>query len=66
MALLVGLPTDNRPDSTKTFQVLPKDNMLSTTDIVSMHYVLSDWLRYVISAKDLKRIKTLALLINTS
>lgn len=66
MALSVGLPTDDGPDGTKTFRVLPKDDMLSTADIVSMHYVLSDRSRHVIGAKDLERRKTWALLINTS
>ncbi|KAH8708476.1 D-isomer specific 2-hydroxyacid dehydrogenase [Phaeosphaeriaceae sp. PMI808] len=66
MALAVGLPTNGGPEGSKTFQAVPKEDLLLSADVVSMHYVLSDRSRNIIDRKDLEMMKPSALLINTS
>jgi len=43
-----------------------KDTLMATSDVISIHYVLSDRSRGMIAAADLARMKPGALLVNTS
>lgn len=43
-----------------------KDTLMSTSDVISIHYVLSDRSRGMIGAADIARMKPGALLVNTS
>ncbi len=45
---------------------LPKDDLLETSDVVSIHLVLSDRTRGLLGAKDLERMKPGAILVNVS
>ena len=60
----VGLPVET--DGEKTFRVVTKEELFKESDIVSVHYVLSDRSRGIVGAKDLALMKNSAFLINTS
>ncbi|RDW87799.1 hypothetical protein BP5796_03493 [Coleophoma crateriformis] len=60
-----GLPVEDE-DGEKTFKVVSKDELFKTADVVSLHYVLSDRSRGLVSAKDLALMKPSAFFINTS
>ncbi|KAB5578605.1 D-isomer specific 2-hydroxyacid dehydrogenase [Coniochaeta sp. 2T2.1] len=59
-----GLPVET--DGEKTFKVVSKEELFKTADVVSIHLVLSDRSRGVISAKDLELMKKTAIFVNTS
>ncbi|KAL1882119.1 hypothetical protein VTK73DRAFT_2210 [Phialemonium thermophilum] len=60
-----GLPVENA-DGEKTFKVVSKEELFRTADVVSVHLVLSDRSRGIISAKDLSLLKPTAIFVNTS
>ncbi|KAH7406260.1 D-isomer-specific 2-hydroxyacid dehydrogenase-like protein [Phaeosphaeria sp. MPI-PUGE-AT-0046c] len=65
----VGLPVTGggmTGATEKTFKVVSKDELFSMADIVSVHYVLSERSKGIVSAQELERMKTSGLLINTS
>ncbi|KAI6086331.1 glycerate dehydrogenase [Hypoxylon rubiginosum] len=49
-----------------TFAAVTKDELFATADVVSLHYVLSERSRGIVGAKELRRMKESALLVNTS
>jgi len=59
-----GLPVET--DGEKTFRVVSKQELFKESDIVSVHYVLSDRSRGIVGADDLALMKKSAFLINTS
>lgn len=63
-AAQAGLPVET--DGEKTFQVVGKDELFQESDVVSVHYVLSERSRGLVAAKELALMKTSALFINTS
>lgn len=66
MAVLVGLSPDSGIDGGKTFRAVSKEELFRDADVVSMHYVLSDRSRGIVSVKELELMKPSALLVNTS
>ncbi|KAL3425149.1 d-isomer specific 2-hydroxyacid dehydrogenase [Phlyctema vagabunda] len=60
-----GLPIEDQ-DGEKTFKVVSKEDLFQTADVVSLHYVLSDRSRGLVSATDLALMKPSALFVNTS
>lgn len=65
----VGLPATGGGivgDDAKTFQVIGKEELFKTSDVISLHYVLSARSRGIVSAQELRWMKPSALLINTS
>ncbi|KAL2155244.1 hypothetical protein VTH82DRAFT_3920 [Thermothelomyces myriococcoides] len=50
----------------KTFKVVSKEELFRTADVVSLHLVLSDRSRGIITAKDLELMKPTAIFVNTS
>ncbi|KAL6793471.1 D-isomer specific 2-hydroxyacid dehydrogenase [Trichoderma sp. SZMC 28013] len=59
MAVEAGLPPD-------TFHVVSKEQLFRNSDVVSLHYVLSDRSRGIVGANELQQMKSSAMLINTS
>ena len=55
-----------RADGDKTFKAVSKEELFSAADVVSVHYVLSDRSRGIVSATDLARMKPSSFLVNTS
>jgi phosphoglycerate dehydrogenase-like enzyme len=47
-------------------ELVPKDELLSTADVVTIHLVLSDRTRGLIGERELAQMKSTALLVNTS
>ncbi|UNI23278.1 Glycerate dehydrogenase [Purpureocillium takamizusanense] len=73
-ALRVGLPIE-RPDDgdgrnggagEKTFRVVSREELFAEADVVSVHLVLSDRTRGIVTARDLARMKPSAFFVNTS
>lgn len=62
----MGLLPEDEDGDDKTFKVVSKEELFSTADVVSIHVVLSDRSRGLVSATDLARMKPSSLLINTS
>lgn len=60
-----GLPVEGS-DGEKTFKVVSRDELFSTADVVSIHLVLSDRSRGLITSADLSKMKTSSFFINTS
>ncbi|TQN70106.1 D-3-phosphoglycerate dehydrogenase [Colletotrichum shisoi] len=60
-----GLPVEG-PDGDKTFQVVSREELFAAADVLSVHVVLSDRSRGMITADDLSRMKRSALFVNTS
>ncbi|KAF1842316.1 D-isomer-specific 2-hydroxyacid dehydrogenase-like protein [Cucurbitaria berberidis CBS 394.84] len=50
----------------KTFKVVSKEDLFRTSDVVTVHYVLSERSRGIVGAQELQWMKPSALLINTS
>ncbi|CBX99397.1 hypothetical protein IAQ61_000499 [Plenodomus lingam] len=50
----------------KTFKVVSKEDLFASSDVVSVHYVLSERSKGIIGAKELEWMKPSGLLINTS
>jgi lactate dehydrogenase-like 2-hydroxyacid dehydrogenase len=53
-------------DGEKIFKVVSKDELFSTADVVSVHYVLGPRSRGIVAKSDLDKMKPSALFINTS
>ncbi|KAI0443034.1 D-isomer specific 2-hydroxyacid dehydrogenase [Xylaria telfairii] len=66
MATAVGLPPHSESQGGKTFQVVSKEELFRSADIVTIHYVLSNRSRGIVGAKELEHMKPSALLVNTS
>jgi phosphoglycerate dehydrogenase-like enzyme len=69
LALECGLPLTGAgmlSEREKTFQVVSKEELFQTADVVSLHYVLSDRSRGIVGTRELAAMKPSALLINTS
>ncbi|KAF2797097.1 glycerate dehydrogenase [Melanomma pulvis-pyrius CBS 109.77] len=65
----VGLPPNGGGivgEDEKTFKVVSKEELFKTSDVVSLHYVLSARSRGIVGAKELGWMKESAFLINTS
>ncbi|PFH59428.1 hypothetical protein XA68_12405 [Ophiocordyceps unilateralis] len=60
-----GLPVEG-PDGEKTFKVVSRREVFETSDVVSVHLVLSDRSRGLITKEDLSRMKPSSLFVNTS
>ncbi|KAG4268169.1 D-isomer specific 2-hydroxyacid dehydrogenase [Fusarium proliferatum] len=60
-----GLPVHG-PDGEKTFKSVSREELFSSSDIVSVHLLLSDRTRGLIASEDLSRMKSSAFFINTS
>lgn len=61
----VGLPVEDGRGG-KTFRVVGKEELFRTADVVSVHLVLSDRSRGIISSAELSLMKPTAILVNTS
>lgn len=61
----MGLSTELQ-DGTKRFRVVSKEEAFSSADVLSVHLVLSERSRGVVSTPDLQRMKPTAFLVNTS
>ena len=64
MAKEAGLPVET--DGAKTFRVVTKEALFKGSDVVSVHYVLSDRSRGIVGAEDLALMRKNAFFINTS
>ncbi|KAI0397444.1 D-isomer specific 2-hydroxyacid dehydrogenase [Xylariaceae sp. FL0594] len=64
-AKAAGLPVEDETGA-KTFQVVSRDQLFETADVVSIQLVLSERSRGLIGARDLHKMKKSALLVNTS
>ncbi|KAK7744106.1 hypothetical protein SLS53_003627 [Cytospora paraplurivora] len=64
-ARAAGLPVETE-DGEKTFKVVSKEDLFRQSDVLSVHLVLSDRSRGVISKKELELLKPNALFVNTS
>jgi phosphoglycerate dehydrogenase-like enzyme len=60
-----GLPVDG-PDGQKTFRSVTRDELSSSADVVSVHLLLSDRTRGLITAEDLSKMKPSSFFVNTS
>lgn len=60
-----GLPVESA-DGEKTFKVVSKEELFKTADVVSIHLVLSERSRGIISVKDLELMKPSSIFVNTS
>ncbi|KAH8766588.1 D-isomer specific 2-hydroxyacid dehydrogenase [Diaporthe sp. PMI_573] len=60
-----GLPVESE-DGEKTFRVVSKEDLYRQSDVVSVHVVLSDRSRGMITKKELELMKAEALFVNTS
>ncbi|KAJ0160619.1 D-3-phosphoglycerate dehydrogenase [Colletotrichum tanaceti] len=60
-----GLPVEG-PDGEKTFRVVGREDLFAAADVLSVHLVLSDRSRGMVTADDLARMKRSALFVNTS
>ncbi|KAF2704949.1 glycerate dehydrogenase [Pleomassaria siparia CBS 279.74] len=65
----VGLPVNGGGivgEDEKTFKVVSKEQLFKSSDVVSLHYVLSARSRGIVGAEELQWMKDSGLLINTS
>lgn len=62
----LGLGPDSGIDGNRTFRAVTKDELFSSADVISLHYVLSARSRGIVSTDELKQMKSSALLVNTS
>ncbi|KAH7156474.1 hypothetical protein EDB81DRAFT_840581 [Dactylonectria macrodidyma] len=60
-----GLPVENA-NGEKTFKAVSREELFGTADVVSLHLVLSDRSRGLVTSQDLGRMKQSSFLINTS
>lgn len=65
-AIGAGLAVDDAEIGGQTFTAVSKEELFRTADVVSVHYVLSDRSRGIVSAKDLQLMKPTAFFVNTS
>lgn len=61
----LGLPVETEFGD-KTFTAVSKDELFKTSDVISLHYVLSERTRGVVDAKALSLMKPNSFLVNTS
>lgn len=61
-----GLPVTDEADGSPTYRVVSRDELFRQADVVSVHLVLSDRSRGLITADDISKMKPTALLVNTS
>lgn len=69
LAAEAGLPVTGGgmiADDEKTFKVVSKEEVFSKADVVSVHYVLSERSKGIVSTQELKWMKPTGLLVNTS
>jgi lactate dehydrogenase-like 2-hydroxyacid dehydrogenase len=59
-----GLPVETYGE--RTFRVVGKEDLFKESDVVSVHYVLSDRSRGIVGAQDLALMKKSAFFVNTS
>jgi phosphoglycerate dehydrogenase-like enzyme len=64
-ALAAGLPIEDE-DGEKVFKVVSKEDLFKQADVLSVHYVLSERSRGIVSLAELSLLKKSALFINTS
>ncbi|KAJ9150465.1 D-isomer-specific 2-hydroxyacid dehydrogenase-like protein [Pleurostoma richardsiae] len=64
-ATSLGFPVIG-PDGEETFKVVSKEELFKTSDVLSVHIVLSERSRGIIGASDLSLMKPDALFVNTS
>lgn len=65
----VGLPVSGggiAGENEKTFRVVDKEELFRTSDVISLHYVLSQRSRGIVGAQELEWMKPSGLLVNTS
>ncbi|KAL6924083.1 hypothetical protein ACHAPO_011332 [Fusarium lateritium] len=55
-----------RPDGEKTFKYVSRDELFSTSDVISLHLLLSDRTRGLITSEDLSKMKPSSFFVNTS
>lgn len=60
-----GLPVTDASGN-KTFQVVTREELFSSADVISVHLVLSDRSRGLVNADDLSRMKPTSFFVNTS
>lgn len=60
-----GLPVDNL-DGEKTFKFVSREKLFSTSDVVSVHLLLSDRTQGLITLEDLSQMKPWSFFVNTS
>jgi phosphoglycerate dehydrogenase-like enzyme len=60
-----GLPVDDL-DGEKTFKFVSREKLFSTSDVVSVHLLLSDRTQGLITLEDLSRMKPWSFFVNTS
>ena len=65
VATSLGLPAEDEFGE-KTFQVVSKEELFQESDVVSLHYVLSERSKGMVGSQELKAMKKSALLVNTS
>lgn len=64
-----GLPVTGGgmiPDDEKTFKVVSKEKLFRTADVISLHYVLSERSKGIVSTQELEWMNPSGLLVNTS
>ncbi|KAI0006583.1 D-isomer specific 2-hydroxyacid dehydrogenase [Xylariaceae sp. FL0662B] len=64
-AKAAGLPVEDKSGQ-KTFKVVSRDELFSSADVVSIHLVLSERSRGLVTAADLNKMKKTAFLVNTA
>ncbi|KAH7336478.1 D-isomer specific 2-hydroxyacid dehydrogenase [Rhexocercosporidium sp. MPI-PUGE-AT-0058] len=62
---ILGLPAEDARGM-KTFQVVSKSDLFKLSDVLTVHYVLSERSRNIVSEEDLLLMKASSLFINTS
>lgn len=60
-----GLPVEG-PDGEKTFKAVSREELFATADVVSLHLLLSERTRCLITAEDLSKMKPSSFFVNTS
>ncbi|KAJ5096449.1 hypothetical protein NUU61_005805 [Penicillium alfredii] len=60
-----GLPVEG-PDGEKTFKFVSRGELFATSDVVSVHLLLSDRTRGLITTQDLSKMKPSSFFVNTS
>lgn len=65
-AKAAGLPVEREEDGEKTFKVVSREELFKTADVVSLHLVLSDRSRGLVTGKDLEMMKQSSIFVNTA
>ncbi|KAI1210232.1 glycerate dehydrogenase [Annulohypoxylon truncatum] len=61
-----GYAAEEQPEKRPTFEVVGKEELFAEADVVSLHYVLSERSRGIVGEAELTRMKSSAMLVNTS